>query len=280
MTRKLHSLKDALDQKRQLGIRVQLARSVRDLADEDIPTLIDLLERHGVICLVNQPTEPRQLRDFVSKWGEVIELTAGLALANQEPGLPSITRVGNIRPDGSIIPDVRFAEYWHHDGDFWSQGQNFVVNFLNSVQVPETGGHTGFLDTRLAYEKLDESQRTDLADATICVRASEISDFKNATSDELPPDVTHPVFFAHPLTQKIALYLPESSTGIQSRDGRSLGTVKKLLDSLQMKHGIVEHAWAEGDLLITDNLQVMHCSMGGYGDSPRLLYRCQARMTS
>jgi hypothetical protein len=46
-------------------------------------------------------------------------LPGGLALSNQEPDLPSITRVGNIRPDGSTIPSGRFAEYWHHDGDFW-----------------------------------------------------------------------------------------------------------------------------------------------------------------
>ncbi len=33
-----------------------------------------------------------------------------------------------------------------------------------------------------------------------------------------------------------------------------------------------------GDLVLMDNLQVMHRGMGGYGDHPRLLYRCQARV--
>ena len=186
--------------------------------------LLQVLAHHGVICIVGQPVNPRQLTEFTSRWGEVVELTAGLALANQEPGLPSITRVGNIRPDGSIIPSVRFGEYWHHDGDFWAPGRNFIINFLSGVRLPPVGGNTGFLDSRLAFEILTDTQKTALAGAFVCVRASEISDFKKAASHELPPDVKHPVLFPHPITQLLALYLPDSSTGIQNEDGKSLGT--------------------------------------------------------
>jgi taurine dioxygenase len=268
----------ALRQHRQPGIRLELDQRIPDLADQDIRLLLQLLAHHGVLCIVNQPVKPRELHDFASRWGEVIELTAGLALSNQEPGLPSITRVGNICPDGSIIPSVRYAEYWHHDGDFWAPGQNFIVNFLSSVQVPSVGGHTGFLDSRLAYETLGELQKAELAGAYICVRASEISDFMKASPHELPPDVQHPVLLAHPLTEQVALYLPDSSTGIQKKDGQFLGAVQTLIESFQQKLGILEHVWTEGDLVIIDNLQVMHRGMGGYGDRPRLLYRCQARI--
>lgn len=272
------SAQAALYQPRQLGIRLQLDSRIPDLGDEDISLLLKLLVQHGVLCFVNQPLSPRELHAFASRWGAVVELPAGLALANQEPGLPSITRVGNIRPDASIIPSMRFAEYWHHDGDFWPSGQNFIVNFLSSVRVPIVGGHTGFLDSRLAYERLEEPHRSGLEGATITVRASQISDFKKAAPHELPPDVQHPVLFPHPLTQQLALYLPDSSTGIQKKDGQFWGTVESLVESSQQKVGIVEHAWAEGDLVVMDNLQVMHRGMGGYGDHPRLLYRCQARI--
>lgn len=225
------------------------------------------------------PIEPRQLHDFAARWGEVIELPAGLAFANKEPGLPSIARIGNIRPDGSIISSVRFAEYWHHDGDFWPPGQNFIVNFLSGVQIPSTGGRTGFLDSRLAYEQLEDEHKADLADAYVCVRASEISDFQKAAPHELPPDVQHPVLLPHPLTKQIALYLPDSSSGIQKKNGQSCGAVQTLVESVQQKLGVREHVWEVGDLLIIDNLQVMHRSMGGYGDRPRLLHRCQARIS-
>jgi taurine dioxygenase len=264
---------------RRLGIRIQLSRRIPDLADQDIALLLQVLALHGVICIGGQFLRPHELQDFASRWGEVVILPAALALANQEPGLPSITRVGNIRPDGSIIPSVRFAEYWHHDGDFWPPERHFIINFLSSVRVPTEGGNTGFLDSRLAYGKLDLSQRAELDGAYIWVRPSEISDFKCAAPHELPPDVRHPVLLPHPITGDIALYLPDSSTGIQTKDGQLWGTVQSLIDSSQQKVRIFEHVWTEGDLVIMDNLQVMHRCMGGYGDQKRLLYRCQARIS-
>jgi len=268
----------ALHESRQLGIRIQLDRKIPDLADQDIALLLQVLALHGVICIGGQPLEPRELQDFTSRWGEVVILPSALALAHQEPGLPSITRVGNIRPDGSTIPSVRFAEYWHHDGDFWAPEQHFIVNFLSGVRVPTVGGNTGFLDSRLAYAKLDPSQRAELEGSYIWVRASEISDFKRAAPHELPPDVRHSVLLPHPITGQIALYLPHSSTGIQTKNGQPWGTVQSLVDSSQQKLGIYEHVWTVGDLVIMDNLQVMHRGMGGYGDRARLLYRCQARI--
>jgi len=272
------SLQAALLESRQVGIRIQLDRRIPDLADEDIATLSQILVRHGVVCISGQPMRSREVQDFTARWGEVVLLPDGLALSNQEPGLPSITRVGNIRPDDSIIPSVRFAEYWHHDGDFWAPGRNHIVNFLSSVRVPEVGGNTGFLDTRLAYEQLDPAQKEELKGAYICVRASEISDFKQAAAHEIPPDVQHPVLLPHPISGEIALYLPDSSTGIQKSDGQHWGSVESLIDSSQQKLGILEHVWTEGDLVIMDNLQVMHRGMGGYEDHPRLLFRCQARI--
>ncbi len=280
MNQNSFSPEEARQQDRQLGIRIRFDRSARELTDADIRTLIDLLAHHGVLCIVEQtPIGPRELHDFCRRWGEVIELPAGLALANQEPGLPSITRVGNLRPNGSTIPGVRFAEYWHHDGDFWQPTRNFIVNFLSAVRVPPIGGRTGFLDSRLAYERLSDQERTQLTDAHIWIRAAEISDFKGAAPHELPPDARHPVCLPHPITKQTALYLPDSPTGIQKKDGQFVTTVASVIESCTEKVGIHEHAWTVGDMLIIDNLQVAHRSMGGYRDHPRLLYRCQARLS-
>jgi taurine dioxygenase len=272
------SPQEALHQPRQLAIRLRIEKPLAVLAEEDIRLLLAVLAHHGVLCISSKPpVGPGQLRDFAAHWGEIIELPASLALSNQEPGLPSITRIGNIRSDGSIIPSVRFGEYWHHDGDFWPPGENFVVNFISSAKIPRTGGHTGFLDTRMGYEMLDNAQKAELTGATIRVSASGISDFKNAPAHELPPDVVHPVLLPHPLTGQISMYLPEGPDGIRNKEGEALDS-QRLINSIIEKTGVFVHAWSPGDLLIIDNLQVMHRSMGGYGNIPRLLYRCQARI--
>lgn len=272
------TLDSALHENRTLGLRIRLDQPVPDLGDDELRKLVGALERHGVLCVPNQPVSPAELFALTGRWGEVIELPPGLALSNPEPGFPSITRVGNLRPDGSIIPSVKFAEYWHHDGDFWSPGQNFILNFLASVRVPEVGGNTGFLDMRATFESLEPSIRSELEGAFIWVRASEISDFKRATPEELPADAQHPVLLPHPMSGRIALYLPDSSSGIQRRDGSAWGKVETLIDAAVGRLGIHEHVWTPGDLVLMDNLQVMHRGMGGYGDHPRLLYRCQARV--
>ena len=57
----------------------------------------------------------------------------------------------------------------------------------------------------------------------------------------------HPVLLPHLMTQQLALYLPDSSTGMQKKNGQSLGPVQTLIDSSERQLGIVEHVWSEGD---------------------------------
>ena len=268
----------ALHQPRQLGIRIRLGPAATTPPNGELDTLQTLLNRHGVICLAEQRLSPRELQAFASSWGEIIRLPAGLAFSNQEPGLPAIARVGNVRADGSIIPGARYGEYWHHDGDFWPPGEHFVINFLLGVHIPEAGGNTGFWDARLAYERLSDELREALDGASIVVKASDISDFRDAKAIDLPPDARHAVFQVHPIDGTVALYLPDAPDGIQARTGEPFGAVADLLAALQRRQGIYEHCWREGDLLIIDNLQVMHRSMGRFGDHPRLLHRCQCRV--
>jgi len=119
--------------------------------------------------------------------------------------------------------------------------------------------------------------------------------------------VEHPVISPHPVTGTPVMYLPESGKGVleqQTHDswisceelweavkcGKTLSVAEfgdeevsghdnQALeeDSNREKLNFVyEHQWEEGDLMIWDNTQLMHRSMGGFGDQARLLYRAQA----
>jgi taurine dioxygenase len=263
--------------KRQLAIKLDLEKSISDLDSEEIILLKKNLMHHGIICLPKQDIKPVELLNFTEKWGEVLALPAGLAFNNQEPNLPQIARVGNVRPDGTVIPNNTLAEYWHHDGDFWQSGENHIINFLYGVKIPTKGGRTGFLDTRKAYQELSEIEKAKLENSYIVVHSSDITDFKDAKEEEKPQNAKHPVCFPNPFTKEIALYLPESYTGI-NKDGQTIGFSKDYIEQIQAQQGIFQYVWEVGDLLIWDNLQVMHRSMGGYFDEARLLFRCQARL--
>jgi len=119
--------------------------------------------------------------------------------------------------------------------------------------------------------------------------------------------VEHPVISPHPVTGLPVMYLPQSGKGVLEQETYeswiSCDEVVEMVkygepsiiaecgdedvsghdnDALQEHPSheklnfVYEHQWEEGDLLIWDNTQLMHRSMGGFGDQARLLYRAQA----
>jgi alpha-ketoglutarate-dependent taurine dioxygenase len=264
-----------------MGIKVVLDKPLVDATDLDVKQLMMAVALHGVVCIPAAHLEPVALKEFADRWGETLQLPPGLAFNAQIPGLPEVARVGNIKPDGTILANHSAAEYWHHDGDFWPVGQNHIINFLCAVMVPTRGGRTGFLDTRKAYLSLSAEERRTLEGAYTCVHAGDIEDFKTATASEKTlENVTHSVLQTNPLTKEISLYLPASSSGIQAADGARIGCSEEFIRSIEEdpSQGVFEFEWTQGDLLIWDNTTTMHRSMGGYLDEARLLYRCQARL--
>ncbi len=63
-------------------------------------------------------------------------------------------RLGNIKADGTFIPQYSASEYWHQDGEFRPFPTNFLVNWLLSEIEPEEGGETAFLDLSGGLPKL------------------------------------------------------------------------------------------------------------------------------
>jgi len=110
--------------------------------------------------------------------------------------------------------------------------------------------------------------------------------------------VEHPVISPQPVTGLPVMYLPGSGKGVLEQETYeswiSCDEVWEMVkygepsgdedvsgqdnDALEERHDsfVYEHQWEEGDLLIWDNTQLMHRSMGGFGNQARLLYRAQA----
>ena len=90
-----------MDKDRTLGFSIDLKKKVSDLTEKETLEVQTLLEKHGVICIKNQDLSSEDLLKWVRKLGKPMDLPPGLAFDNQENQY--ITRIGNIKKDGSII---------------------------------------------------------------------------------------------------------------------------------------------------------------------------------
>jgi taurine dioxygenase len=82
-------------------------------------------------------------------------------------------------------------------------------------------------------------------------------------------DSTHPVIHKHPFNNLETFFL-----GCHTHTMLEEDSPLSLLDLIKFTEdcGIYSHKWEEGDLLIWDNIQVMHRSAGKF-EGRRLLYR-------
>ena len=86
----------------------------------------------------------------------------------------------------------------------------------------------------------------------------------------------HNTIQTHPITGKDCLYIPLNPDGLyDQRSGTHWTKNADLWGRLEGAGYAYDHEWREGDLLLWDNLQVLHRAGGGSGDRPRLLLRTQ-----
>ncbi len=196
-------------------------------------------------------------------------------------GPPEITKVGSlgtgshfvilttIGPDGKVVPaDHRYAmrnkanQLWHTDSSFKSVPA--LTSILSARIIPDNGGETEFVSTRLAYDRLDLATRQKL-DNAFAWHHYGYSRGKIApglaTGDELaalPPQCWRMVW-KNPVNGRKALYLASHAYAVE---GMEPAAGEKLIDELTQAATApgtsYVHAWKSGDVVMWDNRATMH----------------------
>jgi alpha-ketoglutarate-dependent 2,4-dichlorophenoxyacetate dioxygenase len=196
-------------------------------------------------------------------------------------GPPEITKVGSlgtgshfvilttIGPDGKVVPaDHRYAmrnkanQLWHTDSSFKSVPA--LTSILSARTIPDNGGETEFVSTRLAYDRLDPALRQKL-DNSFAWHHYGYSRGKIAaglaTGDELaalPPQCWRMVW-KNPVNGRKALYLASHAYAVE---GLEPAAGEKLIDELTQAATAPDtsyvHAWKAGDVVMWDNRATMH----------------------
>lgn len=205
---------------------------------------------------------------------------------DQADGHKTVLRVTNIdRATGNIKPvdDPGHKSFtlgtssWHIDSSFRTLPSK--ASMLYALEMPNEGGDTMFADTTLAYDTLSVTRRTELDHMVV------IHDFEETRRRHnlppRPPEVkaaTPPA--RHPLVTeqdngRRALFIGSHAAGIE---GMSYENARTFIDELEaistQPQFTYRHQWNSGDMIMFDNICVMHQAMPyDLVGSRRLLHR-------
>ena len=214
------------------------------LTPELVGRLTGLLAEHGVLVLPEQELDDAAFVAFLRLFGELTFSTGEVAA----PGFPDLNVVSNI---GRTTPP---RSTFHVDTSYVREPPAYTA--LRAVAIPATGGETLFTNQYRAYETLAPDLRTRLEGRTIT---------HVVTGLELGPDdeaaAEHPVFRAHPLTGRTALYLstPKRCAAISGLDQDEADElVRVLYEHSTREDNTFRHAWSPGDVVMWDNACVLH----------------------
>jgi len=271
-----------------LGATIHDVDLSRHLSDEEIRQIELALGEYGVVCFPKQQLTSKQLRDYAERFGS---LEINVANMFHDEAFPEVMILSNMKENGKPIGLADAGQDWHTDMSY-SKDIAFA-NVLYGIKIPfrdgRSLGNTEFSNMHAAYEDLPEDLKKELDGMTITHDFNKFWEMmrreKGSTRPPLTeeqrrckPPVPHPVFLVHPITGRKVLYAnPGYSVRINELpEARSA----EVLDFL-FKHQLHEkyryrHQWAEGDVLMWDNMGTIHNAVADYGpDEHRLIKRCQ-----
>jgi taurine dioxygenase len=242
---------------------------------------------HLVLQIRGQQLTVPDLLAFGRRFGE---LSPGAPVhIGQKPRderYPELAIISNVIENGVAIGGLGDGEaVWHTDSSFNDVPPSCSI--LYSVEIPPTGGDTGFANMYRALETLPADLRAQIAHKTIKHDKRYTSGgqlrpgFQPEQDLRESPGPSHPIIRKHPETGRNALYLGRRPHAYIN--GLSLEESEALLDALWAHATKPEftwhHQWKLGDILIWDNRCAMHRRDAIDPKSRRIMHRTQCKGT-
>ena len=236
-----------------------------------------------VILIRGQTLSDLELLAFGRRFGE-LSPAAPVHKGQKPRELPELAVISNVIENGIAIGGLGDGEaVWHTDSCFTDVPPS--ASILYSLEIPPSGGDTGFANMYVALETLPVALRRAIAGKTIKHDKRYTSGGQlrpGYTGDEdirTTPGPQHPIVRRHPETGLSALYLGRRPHAYIP--GLPLDESETLLDQL-WAHAVKpeftwHHQWKVGDVLVWDNRCVMHRRDAFDPQSRRIMHRTQCK---
>lgn len=266
-----------------IGAEVRGIDLAQPLPDRAFETLQAAFDTHRLLIFRDVHWSVDQQVAFSEKFGALEDFPDP---KDQAEGHKTVLRVTNIdRATDTIKPvdDPGHKSFtlgtsaWHIDSSFRTLPSKASV--LYALEMPADGGDTMFADTTLAYDSLSEDRKRAVEKMVI------VHDFEETRRRHnlppRPPEVqaaTPPA--RHPLVTerkngRRALFIGSHAAGIE---GMTYEDARALIDELEeicvRPEYTYRHQWQDGDMVMFDNICMMHQAMPyDLENSRRLLHR-------
>jgi taurine dioxygenase len=238
---------------------------------------------HLVLRFRGQSLSDDDLLRFSRQFGEPD--WAPIAAANDAPeGRQYIMVVSNVIENGVAIGQLgAYEAIWHTDMSYIAEPP--MASALYSLEVPPSGGDTGFCNMYLALETLPAALRAQV-EGRLCrhdASRNSAGELRRGFADAPDPSqvvgADHPIVRTHPMTGRKALFLGRRRNAYIP--GLSLIDSEALLDALWAHATKDEFTWYQqwraGDLILWDNRCVMHRRDAFDPETRRVMHRTQIK---
>jgi taurine dioxygenase len=203
--------------------------------------------------------------------------------------------LSNMTEGGKPIGLGDAGQGWHTDMSYSKEVA--LANVLYAIKVPMRDGrplgNTQFRNMHAAYADLPTEIKTRLKGRTATHDFAKFWDMMRArpASRRAPltpeqrakkPPVSQPIFRTHPITGRTVLYCnPGYATRIDGMaEAESAELLRFLFQHQEQAKYFYAHQWAQGDVLMWDNIGTVHNAAADYApDEPRYMRRLQIMAT-
>jgi taurine dioxygenase len=278
-----------------LGADIEGVDLARELSLDAVDAIKQAWADHLVLRFRGQRLDDDQLMRFSAHFGELDWAPVIAAsrvkipgedryVESAEEGRRYISVISNIVENGKAIGALgAYESIWHTDMSYNPEPP--CASALYAIEVPPSGGDTGFANMYLAHETMPDGLRQQV-EGRLCRHDSTYNSagelrrgFSEVTDPRKAPGADHPIIRTHPVTGRRALFLGRRRNAYIL--GLELEDSDRLLDALWAHAARPELTWYQqwrvGDLVLWDNRCLMHRRDEFDPNSRRLMHRSQIK---
>ena len=160
------------------------------------------------------------------------------------------------------------SDFWHSDLSYLPLPAYCTLLYALEIPKETSRGNTQFINMQRAYDTLPEKSKKFYATLSAVHNIGHNNGFPidkyEANESPTPDDATHPLIRVHPVNGRKVVYANPAYTFrvVEAETNNELANsdeiLEELFDHCISANYVFEHEWNVGDLLIWDNVSLIH----------------------